>query len=135
MGQGAPPARARLGVSDLDFRGAIAGVSRQRSSSAEPLLKILTEPVEVDVFNGHLQGMIPVMSAAATSLAHPQPVGRPVANPGKTIAFDKSLCQAWRDGVSLPVTAQSAQDSAQNVAGQMRHAHMRQNEKAVIVNE
>jgi len=76
------------------------------------------------------------MSAAATSLAHPQPVGRPVANPGKTIAFDKSLCQAWRDGVfALPVTAQSAQDSAQNVAGQMRHAHMRQNEKAAIVND
>jgi len=78
--------------------------------------------------------MIPVMSAAATSLAHPQPVGRPVANPGK--ALDKSLCQARCDGVfALPVSAQSAQDSAQNVADQMRHAHMRQNEKAAIVND
>ena len=57
-------------------------------------------------------------------------------NPGKTIALDKGLCQARRDGVfALPVTAQSAQDSAQNVAGQMRHAHMRQNEKAAIVND
>jgi hypothetical protein len=63
-------------------------------------------------------------------------IGRPVANPGKTIALDKSLCHAGRDGVfALPVTAQSAQDSAQDVAGQMRHAHMRQNEKAAIVND
>src|SRR3984957_5273301 len=80
--------------------------------------------------------MIPVMSAAATSLAHPQPVGRPGANPGKALALDKSLCQVRCDGVfALPVRAQSAQDSAQNVAGQMRHAHMRQNEKAAIVND
>ena len=34
----------------------------------------------------------------------------------------------------LPVGAQPPQDNAQNVAGQMRHAHMGQNEKAAIVN-
>src|ERR1700674_2120756 len=98
-GPSVPPARARPGASEPDSRGAIAGASRQRSSSAEPLLKILTERVEVDVFDGHLQGMVPINSATATSLAHWPPVGRPVANPGKTIALDKSLCQARCDRV------------------------------------
>jgi hypothetical protein len=79
--------------------------------------------------------MIPIISAAATSLTHRQPVSRPVANPGKTIALDKNLCPARCDRVfALPVGGQSAQNSAQNVAGQMRDAHMRQNEKAAIVN-
>jgi len=43
--------------------------------------------------------------------------------------------QARREVVfALPVAAQPAQDSAQNVAGQMGHAHMGQNKKAAIVN-
>ena len=79
--------------------------------------------------------MVAIVPAAATSLAHWQPVGRPVAKTGKTLALDKSLRQAGREVVfALPVAAQPAQDSAQNVAGQMRHAHMGQNEKAAIVN-
>src|SRR6202521_3104051 len=92
-GPSVPPARARPGASEPDSRGAIAGASRPRSSSAEPLLKILTQRVEVDVFERHLQGMVSITPATATSLAHGSPVGRPVANPGKTIALDKSLCQ------------------------------------------
>ena len=48
--------------------------------------------------------MVSITPATATSLAHGSPVGRPVANPGKTIALDKSLCQAWCERVfALPV--------------------------------
>src|SRR5690242_17640428 len=53
----------------------------------------------------------------------------------RTLALNKSLRQARRDVVfTLPVGVQPPQDSAQNVAGQMRHAHMGQNEKTTIVN-
>ena len=109
--------------------------SAAAASCAEPLFKIVAQRVEVDVFNGHLHRMVAIVPAAAASLPHPQPVGRPVANTGKTLALDKSLRQARREMVfALPVGAQPAQDSAQNVAGQMRHAHMGQNEKTAIVN-
>src|SRR5208283_468574 len=101
---------------------------------AEPLFKILAQRIEVDVFNGHLQPMVTIVPASTAGLAHPQPVGRPVANPGKTLSLDKSLRQARGDVVfALPVRTQAPQDSAQNVAGQMWHTHMGQNEKTAIV--
>jgi len=79
--------------------------------------------------------VVAIVPAATTSLSHPQPVGCPVADSGKTLALDKSLRKARRDLVfELPIGTQPPQDSAQNVAGQMWHAHMGQNEKTAIVN-
>src|ERR1700720_206043 len=80
--------------------------------------------------------MVAIVPAAPASLPHPQPVGGPVADTAKTLAFDKSLRQARREMVfTLPVRAQPAQDRAQNVAGQMGSPHLGQNEKTAIVND
>src|ERR1700740_3231925 len=78
--------------------------------------------------------MVSVGPAAPAALAYALPIGRTVADSNEAPSLDKGLHEAWRDRVlALPIPRQAAQQSAQNVTGQVRNLHVGQDQKAGVV--
>ena len=80
--------------------------------------------------------MAQVVLAATGGQAQFLPVGRPVTGPRVALGIDKGLQIMHRMAIErLPVGANPARDSAQEVRGQMRDTHPRQDQEAALVGD
>jgi hypothetical protein len=105
------------------------------SSCAELLAEIGHQRVEIDILEWHGNGVIAICTAASTALAGENPVGRPVADPAKR---SRSTKLSARYGAIAYLRFQSARRRRRispGMAGQMRHAHVGQNQKADVVDD
>ena len=91
---------------------------------------------DIHVFDGGGKSARRALASPALGLAQANPIGRAVAGAGKALALDKGFHQPEGLPVfGLPVLAQAAADLAQNVAGQVRHAHPGEEDKTGVVDD
>ena len=107
---------------------------RLRVQAAEFFTKIRDQGIEMDVLDGNAQDAVAVLAAASLGLADADPVGGAVAGAFEPGSVDEGFDEV--DGVAvlcLPVGAQTAEREGKEMAGEMRDANPRQDEKACIV--
>src|SRR5438270_6110545 len=94
--------------------------------------------IKVNVLDG---GLMPssiraVLSSASLGLADAHPIGSTVSSALKTVALHKALQQINGMTIfSLPITSDAMSNPAQNIAGQVRHAHPGNDQKARVVGD
>jgi len=49
--------------------------------------------MKINVFDGHLQGAVPIVATASLTLAHIDPVGSPITGTLEALLLDKGLQQ------------------------------------------
>ena len=102
----------------------------------ECLPKSLCQWVKVNIFDRHLQGGVPVVTAAPLGLTHIDPVGGLITNTPEALPFQKGFQEI--KGVVVPghpVGANPPGDLAQDVAGEMENPDPGQNQKAHVVGQ
>jgi hypothetical protein len=114
-----PPGFETLPLTLAKLAGTGKGTPERKISSLPETGTVVIHVLVVKLY------VVVAVPAATASLADQQPVGRPVADTAEAFPLDKALRQARCQLVfALPICAQPAQHQAQDVAGQMRYAHM-----------
>ncbi len=92
------------------------------------------EGIEINCLHRHAQSLVTVLPGPAFGLPDIEPVRGLIADTFEAVSLHKGLHQV--DGMAVfldPVLPETSHDPAQEMAGQMRHTHPGQDEKAGIV--
>ncbi len=110
--------------------------SCSRRHTVELLAEARRQRVEVDVFDRHADVVGSVLACAALRLANADPVGGAVAGAFEAGSVNEGLDEMNRMPVlGQPVRGEAAGKTREQVRGQMRHAHPRQDEEAHVVGD
>lgn len=94
--------------------------------------------IQVNVFDGQLGARTvgPILTAAALGPTDPHPVGRLITRAGEAVGLHERFQQINRMAVlARPIDVQTANDPAQHMTAQMRHARPGPNQEASVVGE
>ncbi len=107
-----------------------------RNPDTESLPKKSAQRINVKILDRHGVLLMTVMAAATLRGAQPLPVGRAITGARKSIPLHKRFHPLHGMTVLFhPIPPQSRRGQTQKVAGQMRHANPRQNEKPAVVGQ
>lgn len=102
----------------------------------QSLPEVWDKGIEIDVFNGYTDGIVPVVSSPSFCLTDKQPIGSLVTGTLKALPFDKGFEQV--NGMSVfvyEIVSDAAGNESKNVTCQMGDTHPWKNKKTLVVGD
>src|SRR6266852_668445 len=99
-------------------------------------MHIATQWIKVNVLEGSIDLVLPILACASGGLTNLDPVGRLVTGASESVLLHKGLQQVNGMAVApLPVGLDPAGDLSKNMAGQRGHPQPRQDQKTAVVSD